>query len=45
MFRCYKECLQVLKTKLSIEKHDQGVEIDVWLILNLCLDFHANSNE
>ena len=31
--------------ELSIEKHDQCVERDAWLVLNLCLDFHAHSNE
>ena len=35
----------VLKSKLSIEKHEQGVKRDVSHVLKLCLDFHAHSNE
>ena len=29
----------------SIEKHDWGVERDAWLVLSLCLNFHAYSDE
>ena len=29
----------------SIEKHDWGVERDAWLVLSLCLNFHAHSDE
>ena len=36
---------QVLASELSIENHDWGVEKDALLVLNLCLDFHAHSNE
>ena len=35
----------VLTLEHSIEKHDQGVERDAWLFLNLSLDFHAHSND
>ena len=35
----------MLISELSIEKHDQNVERDAWLVMNLCLDFHAHSNE
>ena len=36
---------QVLRSKLSIEKHDQGTERGAWLVVNICLDFHADFNE
>ena len=36
---------EVLTSELSVEKHDQGVESDDWLVLNVLLVFHIYSNE
>ena len=42
-------CLTVMtntsRSELNTEKHDQGVKRDAWLVLDLPLDFHANSNK